>query len=302
MTLDETTLPSALRDLAASVPDDPSRLACLHRRAARAQRRRRAVGAGAIAATMAATVAGAEVLVVSSGHRSAPLAPAAAGPAAASKAPSPPVSPSAACADQPAPTSSPSVPLTPPSIGQSFSAGGEITAPGTATAVTVKVTGPPLDGSTLTLTVTPASKVFLSSPLPDGPEVAATSTQLQSGDGAKFTATRTGATSYSLDELHAGPASSGAPGSPGLKAGAGSTVPTPPPVGGPFKVAGVGVSSTADSVTVNVTRGNLTGVVTFTLSCRPPQNVAGQSVELAGTRTGPDTYAAQAFMVVSATP
>src|SRR6516165_10267530 len=119
MTLDETTLPAALRDLAAIAPDDPARLACVHRRAAHAQRRRRAVGAGAIAATMAATVAGAEVLV-SSEHGRAPIA------AAAGGSPGTPSPARAACPTQPQPGqtgTSQEVPLTPPAVGGQFSSG-----------------------------------------------------------------------------------------------------------------------------------------------------------------------------------
>ena len=304
MTLDETTLPAALRDLAAMAPDDPARLACVHRRAARAQRRRRAVGAGAIAATMAATAAGAEALV-SSRHGGAPVAAATGGSSSA-----PPAAP-AACPTQPPPGDSrqplpPTAPSSPPAIGAEFSGGGVISAPGTATSVTVKVDGGPLAGSTLALAVTPSSRVFEAPASPGAQEVAVSSTQLKTGQMAKFTATRTGTASYVLDEIHAGPAPGSdaqagqVPGSdsqPGPKQSGGAAVATPPGVGDPFKVGGVGVSSTNDSITVNVTQGNLSGVITFALTCRPPQNVAGEEVEVAGTRTGAHTYTAQVLIV-----
>ena len=299
MTIDDTTLPSALRDLAASVPDDPSRLTSVHRRAARAHRRRRAVGAGAIAATMAATVAGAEVLV-SSQHGRAPIA------AASGGSPSTPGPALAACPPPPPPDqaskSAAAVPMTPPAIGGQFTAGGTITSPGTATSVTVRVDMGPLDGSTLTLAVTPASKVFLSGPTPDAPEVTASSTQLQTGEGAKFIATRTGTASYNLDELHSGAAAGSDTRAPAKQAGAPQGPPTPPAIGGPFKIAGTGVSSTGDSITVNVTGGNLSGTVTLTLKCQPPQHVAGDTVEAGGTRTGADTYVADVVIVTPATP
>jgi len=77
VTIDETTLTAALRDLAATATDDPGRLRSVHHLARRLRRRHRAVGAGAIAATMAAAVVGADAFA-SSGHRAAPILPAAA--------------------------------------------------------------------------------------------------------------------------------------------------------------------------------------------------------------------------------
>jgi hypothetical protein len=263
---------------------------------------------------VAATAAGAEALV-SSRHAGAPVAAATGGSSSA------PTAALAACPTQPPqgdrrqplpPTAPSTAASTPPGIGAEFSGGGVISAPGTATSVTVKVDGGPLAGSTLTLAVTPSSRVFESSPLPAVHDVAASSTQLNAGQVAKFTATRTGTASYALDEIHAGPVpgsdtppalkQSGepAPGSdaqPGLKQSGGPALATPPAVGDPFKVGGIGVSSTNDSITVNVTQGNLSGIITFTLTCRPPQNVAGQAVDVAGTRTATNTYTAQVLIV-----
>ncbi len=286
-----TDLSDALRDLAATVPDDPARLACVHRRAAHAHRRRRAVGAGALAATMAATVAGAEVLV-SSGHRAAAPVP------AASSAP-PAASPAAlpACPDQPAVK-----PIKDPvtaAIGQQFTGGGIITAKPTATSIALSVVGGPLGNTAITLTVTSDSKVFQATPAPNVADQVTTSDQLQAGETAKFTATRTGATSYVLDELHAAPVTD--PGSAsGTKAASGLQAPTPAAIGGQFKAGGVAVSWSANSVRVNVTRGNLAGIVTFTLQCTPAHALAGDEVEISGTRTGPTTYVANTINVQAA--
>jgi len=48
---------------------------------------------------------------------------------------------------------------------------------------------------------------------------------------------------------------------------------------------------------VYVDHGNLTGTITFTLACTLTHSVAGDPVEVAGTRTGTTTYAAQALVV-----
>jgi hypothetical protein len=300
MTLDETTLSSALHELAAAVPDDPTRLACVHHRALRLHRRRRALGAGALAATMVATVAGAEVFVSSEGRRvTSEGRPARSGPAGSPTAPAPPASPLPACPDRP----KASAPAAPPAVGEQFTGGGIITAPGTATAVTVAVPGDviagPPGGSDLVLAITPGSKIFLSSATPDVPEVAATGDQLRKGEAVKFSATRTSASSYVLNEMHAGPVPSGGPVN-GDKAASSPSLPTPPAIGDRFKVAGVVRSSTTDSVTVNVTGGNLTGIVTFTLHCAPAQPLTGDEIDVAGIRTGPTTFDAIAVGVTKA--
>jgi hypothetical protein len=324
VTLDETTLASALFDLAATAPEDPGRLTNVHRRARRLNRRHRAVGAGAIAATMAGVFVAADVFVVGSGRGPTTIQPAAGG-----ATPGPSVAPATppACTET-APGQPPAAPAVPPAIGQQFSGGGMVAATGTAGGVTIAIGGGPLAGSQQFFAVTPATKVFLSSPVPKAPDVASTTAELHVGEGIKFSATRTGATTYVLDEVHAAPVagsggsagsrgsrgSAGADGSVQAKqAAAGATGGTdvsaqakraagqqaagPPPIGGQFKAGGVALASTANSVTVNVDHGNLTGTITFTLACTLTRSVAGDPVEVAGTRTGTTTYAAQELVV-----
>ena len=139
MTLDDTTLARALRDLAATAPDDPGRLAHVHHLARRRHRRQRAIGAGALAATMAAAVVGAEALA--SGGGGVPgIHPAAGGAAATVPAPRREAAALPACPVappvQPTDTSQP-----PPAVGQEFNGGGLVSTPGTATSVSLTVQG-----------------------------------------------------------------------------------------------------------------------------------------------------------------
>jgi hypothetical protein len=314
MTLDETTLASALFDLAATAPEDLGRLTSVHRRAHRLNRRHRAVGAGVIAASMAGVFVAADVLVVGSGRGPATIQPAAGGTTPGSSAA--PGTPPPACSEA-APVQKPP-PAVPPTIGQQFSGGGMVMADGTSGGVTIAIGGGPLAGSQQFFAFTPDTKVFLSSPVPDAPDVASTTAELHAGEGIKFSATRTGATTYVLDEAHAAPVAGGASaGSRGSRGSAGGSVQAkqaaaggsvqakeavrqaagPPPIGGPFKAGGVALASTADSVTVNVDHGNLTGTITFSLACTLTRSVAGDPVEVAGTRTGTTTYAAQELVV-----
>jgi len=205
VTLDETTLASALFDLAATAPEDPGRLTNVHRLARRLNRRHRAVGAGAIAATMAGVFVAADVFVVGSGRGTTTIQPAAGG-----ATPGPSVAPATppACTET-APGQPPAAPAVPPAIGQQFSGGGMVAATGTAGGVTIAIGGGPLAGSQQFFAVTPATKVFLSSPVPKAPDVASTTAELHVGEGIKFSATRTGATTYALDEVHAAPIAGG---------------------------------------------------------------------------------------------
>ena len=293
MTIDETTLTAALHDLAGTAPDDPARLRNVHRRAHHLQRRHRVVGAGAIAATIAAAGVGTDAFVAS-GRHAAPITPAAA-PAAAAPAAALPACPA------PAPKSQEPVPSGPPAIGQQFSGGGMVDAPPTATSVTIVVQGGPAAGSRLVLAVTADTLVFQSLPGPNAPDVASSIDKLRVGETGKFTATRTGETTYVLDEIHAAPVDVGPPGSAQAQKALGTTVTGPPTIGGPFKVEGVALSAAPGTVTVQVERGNLTGIVTFTLHCTPIQALTGDTVNLAGTRTSATTYDA-AELVVSAAP
>jgi hypothetical protein len=310
VTLDETTLASALFDLAATAPEDPGRLTNVHRRARRLNRRHRAVGAGAIAATMAGVFVAADVFVVGSGRTPTTIQPAAGG--ATPGSPGAPATAPPACLET-APPRTPG-PAGPPAIGQQFSGGGMVAGAGAGTTggITVVVDGGPLAGSQPSLAITPDTKVFLSSAVPDAPDVAATAAQLHTGEVVKFTATKTGATTYVLDEVHAAPvggtdgssvqakqaaaAAGGSRGSMQAKPAA-SQAAGPPPIGGPFKAGGVALASTSNSVTVKVDHGNLTGTITFTLDCTVTGSLAGDPVEVAGTRTGTTTYAAQELVV-----
>jgi hypothetical protein len=279
MTSNDLDLTTALRDLAGRVPDDPTRLASVHLRYRRQARRRRAVGASALVATMAAGLVGAEALT-SSGHQTI----VAAGPVANLPA----------CVAPPAEKSPPSA--TPPSVGQSFSDGGKITALGSST-ITVDDLGPPLLG-TVALTVTPATKLFRASPQASVTDQPTTIDQLDVGDTVKFSAVHSSATTNTLVELHAG-ASAGTSPAGASPAGASAAAakqasadqaPTPPPVGSPFKAGGTVTAYSPGSLTVNVDRGNLTGAVTFTLHCAPALPVVGHTVNILGTHTATDTY------------
>lgn len=285
MTVDDLDLAAGLEDLARSAPDNPTRLASVHVRYRRHQRRRRAVCASAVVATMAAGIAGAESFA-SSGRR---MNVAAGGGSNLPACSAPPVDKSSVPG---APPKSP-VPAAPPAIGETFSGGGTIVTVGRST-ITVDEMGGPLTGK-VTLTVTPATKLFRLSPQPNVGDVAATITQLAVGDGAKFIAVHSSATINALVELHAGPAADANPpraaDAPGAKQqGTPDPVTTPPPVGGPFKAAGTVAAYSPGSLTVNVTRGNLTGTVTFAIHCAPALPVVGHTVEIAGTRTAADTY------------
>jgi hypothetical protein len=279
MTSNDLDLMTALRDLAGRVPDDPTRLASVHLRYRRQRRRRRAVGASALVATMAAGLVGVESLA-SSGHQTIVAA------GAAANLP--------ACVAPPAEKSPP--PTTPPSVGQSFTGGGMITALGTST-ITVADLGLPVIG-TVTLTVTPDTKLFRASPQARVNDQATTIDQLRVGDTVKFTAVHSSATTNTLVELHAGAATSTSPAStspadvsPGSdKQASADQTPTPPPVGSPFKAGGTVTAYSPGSLTVNVNGGNLTGAVTFTLHCAPALPIVGHTVNILGTRTGADTY------------
>ncbi|HVM65766.1 MAG TPA: hypothetical protein VMU14_12955 [Acidimicrobiales bacterium] len=279
MTLDDTTLARALHDLAGTVPDDPGRLARVHHLARRRHRRQRAIGAGALAATMAAGVVGAEALASSGGSPSTGIRPASAGTApAATPAAGGTVSGLPACA--PAAPVQPTNKVVPrPTVGQVFTGGGTVTAPGTASSVAMHIDGGPLQGSDVTLTIGPSSKVSV-----DGQ--VATGAQLQKGLRAKFTATVVATGTYLLDDLRGGtPSATAAP-----KQGA-PAVPTPPAIGGNFKAVGKATAATATTLTVDIQGGSLPpGTVTFTLRCSPTSAVVGRMVSVVGTRTGASTY------------
>ena len=278
MTLDDLDLAAAMRDLAARVPDDPTRLASVHFRYRRHRRRRRAVGASALVATVAAGVVGAESFA-SSGRR---ITPAAVGVSTLPACPPPPVEQSSA-------------PAAPPTIGQTFSGGGMIVALGPST-ITVDDVGGPLSGK-VTLTVTPDTRLFRSSPQPSVADVATTIDQLGVGDTVKFTAVHSSATTNTLVELHAGPAAGARPAGP--KQATPDQTPTPPPVGGSFKAEGTVTAYSPGLLTVNLARGNLTGTVTFTIRCAPALPVVGHIVDVGGTRTGTDTYDATLFALAT---
>jgi hypothetical protein len=291
MTSDDLDLAAALRDLAARVPDDPTRLASVHLRYRRQKRRRRAVGASALVATMAAGLVGAEALA-SPGHR---VTVATAG-----------VSNLPACAAPPlekSPTSAP------PTTGQSFTGGGMIVALGPST-ITVDDLGSPLTGK-VTLTITPATKLFRASPQPKLADQATTIDQLSVGDTVKFTAVRTSATTNTLVELHAGApmdaspagakqaAAADASAGGAKRAAAADEKPAPPPVGGSFKAQGTVTAYSSGSLTVKVTGGNLTGTISFTIGCTPALPIVGHTVNIAGTRTGTNTYDATLFTLAN---
>jgi hypothetical protein len=269
MTHDDLDLAAALRDLAARVPDDPTRLASVHVRYRRHQRRRRAVGASALVATMAAGLVGAETLA-SSGQR---ITAASGGVSNLPACSAPPVGKSV-------------LPAEPPTTGQSFSGGGMIVALGPST-ITVDDVGGPLAG-TATLTVTPATKLFRASPQPTVADVATTLDRLGVGDAVKFTAVRSSATTNTLVELHAGPATDAS--QTGSKKATPDQRPAPTPVGGSFKAEGTVTAYSSGALTVNVAHGSLTGTVTFTIHCAPALPVVGQIVDIVGTRTGTHTY------------
>jgi hypothetical protein len=219
-----------------------------------------------------------------------PGAPAASAPPTSTAAAPAAAAPLPACPDA-TPLVQAAAPAAPPTIGQQFTGGGMVAGQGTAGAVTVVVVGGPLAGSRPLLAITPDTKVFVSGGTPNAPDVATTGDQLHEGEAVKFSATRTGASTYVLDEIHAAPV--GAVGGQAAKAGAAAQPATPPPVGGSFKAGGVALSSTSGTVTVSVDHGNLTGTVTFTLDCTLGQSLAGDTVDVAGTRTGPSTYDAK---------
>ena len=279
MTLDDLNLSATLRDLAAGVPDDPTRLASVHLRYRRHQRRRRAVGASALVATVAAGVVGAESLT-RSGRQ---ITPAAGGVANLPACPPPPV-------NQPA---APSAPL---KSGQTFTGGGMIVAVGPST-ITVDDAGGPLSGK-VTLTVTPDTKLFRASPQPNVANAPTTIDQLGVGDKVKFTAAHLSATANTLLDLEAGPATDAA--HAGAKQATPDQAPTPAPVGSSFKAEGTVTAYSPGSLTVKVARGNLIGTVTFTIHCAPALPVLGDIVDVGGTRTGTDTY--DAAVVALATP
>jgi hypothetical protein len=278
MTLDDLDLAAAMRDLAARLPDDPTRLASVHFRYRRHRRRRRALGASALVATMAAGIVGAESLA-SSGRR---INPAAAGVSTLPACPPPPVEQSSGRS-------------APPTIGQTFSGGGLIVALGRST-ITVDDVGGPLRGK-VTLTVTPDTKLFRSSPQSKLADVATTIDQLGVGDTVKFTAVHSSATTNTLVELHTGPATGASPAGP-TQATPDQT-PTAPPVGGSFKAEGTVTAYSPGLLTVNVARGNVTGTVTFSIRCAPPLPVVGHIVDVSGTRTLTDTYEADHFALAT---
>lgn len=290
MTLDDTTLARALHDLAATAPDDPGRLAHVHHLARRRHRRQRAIGAGALAATMAAAVVGAEALASGGRGPATGTSPAAGGLVTTMPAPVREAATLPACPVAP-PVQPTDKSQGPPTVGQEFTGGGLVSGPGTATSVSLAVQGGPLAGSDLTLTIGPSSQVFVN-------DQATTGDHLAKGLVAKFTATRTGASTYLVDDLHAGtPAPQGTP-APGAgtrpedKQGAAGS-PASTPVGGGFKVVGLATASTATTLTVDVQGGSLaTGPVTFTLECSPGVPLVGRMVSVAGTRTATSTYVA----------
>jgi hypothetical protein len=163
--------------------------------------------------------------------------------------------------------------------------------------ITVDDVGGPLTGK-VTLTVTPASKLFRSTAQPNAADMATTIDHLGVGDTVKFSAVPSGGAANTLVELHAGPANDASPA--GLKQAAPNQMPTPPSVGGSFKAEGTVTAYSPGALTVNVARGNLTGTVTFTIHCAPVLPVVGHVVSVGGTRTETDTYDANA--VALATP
>ena len=326
MTTDDTTLAAALRDLAASVTDEPGRLALVHQRARRLRRRRHAAGAGVLAATLVAGLAGAEGLRGPGGgtRLATPAASPTAGfPSCPSGAGS---SPGAAVAQEPA-------------VGQQFAAGGVLAAAPGPASVTVDVDGGPFAGSRLTLGITPGTTVFVATADGAG-ETAATAGRLRDGQAVKFTATRTGPTSFTADQIHGAPAGTptgvggpvasadqrgAGPGRagrgaipPGQERGrrddrrggrrqggrvrAGAAPATAPDGSQAFKAGGTVVAVTAGSLTVRVDRGIPSGTVAFALTpgvtCEPKVPRPGDQVVVAGTRTRGGTYQVDLVAVI----
>jgi hypothetical protein len=294
MTMDDTALATALRDLAETAPDDPARLSHVHHLARRRHRRQRVIGAGALAATIAAAGFGADALASGGATPSAGIRPASGGAAApAAGSPGAASAPSGRRTDAPLPScsslalsqpSNKSVP--PPTVGQQFTGGGTVSAPGTASSVTIQVDGGPLVGSDLTLMIGPSSQIFVNGK-------PATGAQLATGTRAKFAATRLTTTTYFVDELHAGTADAAA-----AAKEAAPGVPAPPAVGENFKVAGSVTAATTATVTVDVQGGSLPpGPYTFTLKCTPASPLVGKMVSVVGTRTGASTYVASMVLL-----
>jgi hypothetical protein len=178
--------------------------------------------------------------------------------------------------------------MEPPSVGQQFTGGGTVSAPGTASSVSMQVDGGPMAGSDLTLSIGPSSQISV-----DGKP--ATGAQLPKGTRAKFSATRTGTTTYVLDQLFAGTPDAAAAAK--AKQGAPDVV-APPAVGEGFKVAGSVTAATATTITVDVQGGSLPpGPVTFTLKCTPASPLIGKMVSVVGTRTGTSTYDASLVLL-----
>ena len=211
MTLDSDTLHRALHDLAATMPAEPPPSATIHRLARRRRHRQRIVGASAVAVAIAAAGVGSDAWL-----QSGPVPrPARAGGRArpAATPPTPAACPSVSQPTQPGSTDpaaphvekgAPTGPTAPPSIGQTFAGGGVVATAGTATTITVHIVGGPTDGTTLALAVTADSQILVADPT-TGAKQAATGDHLQAGWALKFTATRTGASSYALDQLVASP-------------------------------------------------------------------------------------------------
>jgi len=149
----------------------------------------------------------------------------------------------------------------------------------------------------VTLTVTPDTKLFRASLQPNAVDAAVTIEQLGVGETVKFIAVHLSATTNTLVELHAGPASDQSHAGP--KPAIPHQTTTPPPVGGLFKAGGTVTAYSPGSLTVNVARGNLTGTVAFTIHCGPALPIVGHSVDIAGTRTGTDTYDATNFALAT---
>jgi len=300
MTLDSDTLHRALHDLAATMPAEPPPSATIHRLARRRRHRQRIVGASTVAVAIAAAGVGSDAWL-QSGRSPAPLAPAAE-PAPAATPPTPAACPSVSQPTQPGSADpaaprvekgAPTGPTAPPSIGQTFAGGGVVATAGTATTITVHIVGGPTDGTTLALAVTADSQILVADPT-TGAKQAATGDHLQAGWALKFTATRTGASSYALDQLVASPILPGDAG-PSTKAADGAQIPVPPPVGGTVKLRGVVLSTTPSSITVEVLQGNVNGTVTFALKCTLTQSIVGSRLDVVGTRTSATTYEAELF-------
>ena len=162
--------------------------------------------------------------------------------------------------------------------------------------ITVDDAGGPLAGN-VTLTATPDTKLFRASVEPNVADMATTIDQLRVGDKVKFTAVHLSATTNTLVELDAGPANDANHAGP--KQATPDQAQTTPPVGSSFKAEGTVTAYSPGSLAVNVARGNLTGTVTFTIHCAPALPVVGHIVDIAGTRTGTDTYDATVFSLAT---